>query len=51
MRASADFPEMLPENFIWVSLRQLKELMRFNNVVNVQARCLLCAVTREMLAT
>jgi oxidase EvaA len=50
VRASADFPEKLPDNFIWVSLGQLKELMRFNNVVNVQARCLLSAVTREMLA-
>jgi oxidase EvaA len=43
------FPDEIPENFLWVSFSQLKELMRFNNMVNVQARCLLCAVTPELM--
>ncbi len=42
--AGEDFPQELPPNFIWVSYTQLKTLVRFNNIVNVQARCLLSAV-------
>jgi oxidase EvaA len=38
------FPEDLSSNFIWVTLRQLKELIRYNNFVNAQARCLLSCI-------
>jgi len=38
------FPSTLPEEFLWLSLNQLKEFIRFNNFVNVQARCLLACL-------
>lgn len=38
------FPSALPDNYIWVSYTQLKTLIRFNNIVNIQARCLLACV-------
>ena len=41
VEAAPDFPEKLPDNFIWVSLRQLKNFIRYNNFLNVQCRCLL----------
>jgi len=50
VRAGADFPAEFPSNYTWVSFSQVKELIRFNNVVNVQARCLLSAFSPELLA-
>jgi len=38
------FAVTIPENFCLVSLRQLKDFIRYNNFVNVQCRCLLGAV-------
>ena len=35
------FDEDIPDNFIWMTLGQLKEFIHFNNYINVQARCLL----------
>jgi oxidase EvaA len=49
VKADRHFDEHLPENYAWVSLRKLKALMRFNNIVNVQARCLLSAVSPDLL--
>jgi dTDP-4-dehydro-6-deoxy-alpha-D-glucopyranose 2,3-dehydratase len=40
----ADTELQAPEGFIWLSLRQLKDMMQFSNVVNVQARCLLACL-------
>ena len=41
VEAGPDFPEDLPDNYIWMTAYQLKEFMKYNNFVNVQARCLL----------
>lgn len=39
--AEYDFPSCIPENYIWMTAKQLKEFIKYNNFVNVQARCLL----------
>lgn len=39
--ADKNFPEEERDSFIWASLRQLKEFIKFNNFVNVEARSLL----------
>ena len=44
LRWSPDFPADIPDNYIWISYTQIKELIRFNNILNIQARCLLSAV-------
>lgn len=36
-----NFPEKEEPSFMWVTLRQLKEFVKFNNFVNVEARSLL----------
>jgi oxidase EvaA len=41
IEAGDDFPEKVPQNFIWLTLGQLKEFIHYNNFVNAQARCLL----------
>ncbi len=41
VEAGADFPQEIPENFVWMTLGQLKHFIRYNNFVNAQARCLL----------
>lgn len=38
---SQAFPLDVPENYTWMTLSQLKMLIRFNNFVNVECRCLL----------
>jgi dTDP-4-dehydro-6-deoxy-alpha-D-glucopyranose 2,3-dehydratase len=35
------FPVEVPENFMWMTMRQLKTLIQFNNFLNVECRCLL----------
>jgi oxidase EvaA len=39
--AGPEFPESIPDNYIWLSLGQIKSFIRYNNFVNVQCRCLL----------
>jgi oxidase EvaA len=34
-----------PSNYLWMTLRQLKEFIRFNNCVNIEARSLVSALT------
>jgi oxidase EvaA len=36
-----NYSEHIPDEYIWMTLGQLKQFTRFNNYVNVQARCLL----------
>lgn len=43
--ADADFPVDVPPNYIWMTARQLKEFIKYNNYVNVQARCLFSALS------
>lgn len=44
VEADATFPETVPENFIWLTLGQIKEFLRFNNYLNIQARSLIAAL-------
>ena len=39
------FPEQVPENFMWLTLGQIKEFLRFNNYLNIQARSLIAALS------
>ncbi len=43
--AGDDFPKEIPDNYIWMSAGQLKEFIKYNNFVNVQARCLLSSLS------
>jgi oxidase EvaA len=40
---TADFK--LPENYIWMSLQQIKNFIRFNNMFNIEARGLLSCIS------
>jgi oxidase EvaA len=40
-----EISEILPENFIWMTLNQLNAFIKFNNYLNIQARSLLAAVS------
>ena len=35
-----DFPQDVPQDYVWMTLGQLKQFTRYNNFVNVQSRCL-----------
>ena len=39
-----DFPNEIPDNFIWMTYNQIHTFMRFSNYVNIQARSLLSAM-------
>lgn len=41
VEADDDVPLTPPDNYAWVTLRQLTEFVRFGNLLNVEARCLL----------
>ena len=43
--ADPDFQEAVPENFIWMTLNQLKIFNKFNNYINIQARSLIAAIS------
>ena len=43
--AGGDFPQDIPDNYIWMTANQLKEFIKYNNFVNVQARCLLSSMS------
>lgn len=42
--ADESFPEKVPDNFMWLTLGQIKEFLRFNNYLNIQARSLIAAL-------
>lgn len=44
VEADDAFPEAVPENFMWLTLGQIKEFLRFNNYLNIQARSLIAAL-------
>lgn len=44
VEAGEDFPEEVPENFIWMTLNQLNQFIKFSNYVNIQARSLLSTI-------
>jgi len=46
--ADESFTEEVPENYIWITLRQVHMFIMFNNFFNIQARSLIAAlVTKE----
>lgn len=38
------FPLDIPDNYIWMTLNQLKQFIRYNNYLNIQARTLLSTI-------
>lgn len=42
--ADEQFEENVPDNFIWLTLGQMKYLIRFNNFLNIQARSLISSI-------
>ena len=44
IEAGDDFPQELPENYIWMTLNQIALFIKFNNYLNIQARSLISAV-------
>lgn len=38
------FPMNIPDNYIWMTLNQLKQFIKYNNYLNIQARGLLAAI-------
>lgn len=39
-----DFSQTLPDNYIWMTLAQLKMFLKFNNYLNIQARSLISGI-------
>lgn len=39
-----EFPTKVPENYIWMTLNQMKEFIKYNNYLNIAARSLIAAV-------
>lgn len=39
-----DFPVAVPENYIWMTLNQMKAFIRYNNYLNIAARSLIAAI-------
>ncbi len=44
LMADDDFPIETPKHYIWVSYKQLKQLLMFNNFLNVESRSLLALI-------
>jgi oxidase EvaA len=44
VKADSGFCVDVPENYQWLTLGQLKEFLRYNNYLNIQARSLLAAL-------
>jgi len=39
-----EIPDNTPENFLWLTLGQIKEFLRYNNYLNIQVRSLISAL-------
>ncbi len=44
MLLDEDFGIDVPENFLWLTLGQIKEFLRFNNYLNIQVRSLIASL-------
>ena len=44
IEADNNFPDDLPENYAWLTLNQLKQFIKYNNYLNIQARSLLATI-------
>ena len=40
-----DAPLTIPENFVWLTLGQIKEFLRYNNYLNIQVRSIIAALS------
>ncbi len=40
-----DFPNEVPDNYIWMTLNQINTFIKFNNYLNIQARSLISAIS------
>ena len=45
IEAPENFPELVPENYCWMTINQLLNFIKYNNYLNIQARSLLAAIT------
>ena len=45
VEADEQFPLELPDNYTWMTLRQIYKFLRFNNYLNIQARSLISALS------
>ncbi len=43
--AGDEVSEVLPENYIWITLHQLNTFLKFNNYLNIQARSLISTIS------
>jgi dTDP-4-dehydro-6-deoxy-alpha-D-glucopyranose 2,3-dehydratase len=43
--AGDDVPDILPDNYIWMTLNQMFTFLKFNNYLNIQARSLIAAIS------
>jgi oxidase EvaA len=43
--AGDEISDILPENYIWMTLNQLNAFIKFNNYLNIQARSLIAAIS------
>jgi oxidase EvaA len=39
-----DFQVDVPDNYIWMTMNQIKRFIKYNNFVNVEARCLMSSL-------
>jgi dTDP-4-dehydro-6-deoxy-alpha-D-glucopyranose 2,3-dehydratase len=39
-----EFPLEIPDNYLWMTMNQLKKFIKYNNFVNVEGRCLIAAL-------
>ncbi|MDD3527595.1 MAG: NDP-hexose 2,3-dehydratase family protein, partial [Bacteroidales bacterium] len=44
IEAAADFPMEVPDDYMWITLNQMKTFIRFNNYLNIAARSLIAAI-------
>ncbi|MDL4815423.1 NDP-hexose 2,3-dehydratase family protein [Actinomadura opuntiae] len=44
VEADERFPVEVPEDYVWMTVRQLCDLVRYGNLFNIEARCLIAAL-------
>lgn len=42
--SEGDHPSQIPDNYLWITLNQMKQLLKFNNLINVEARSILAII-------
>lgn len=44
VEAGKELPQQLPDHYIWMTLSQINQFLKFNNYLNIQARSILSAI-------